>query len=531
MSYRLEIGLALLLASAVGVAVFAAHRTPKPQERDFRASTFLSGPDGSQALYRVMVRLGRPVERRRTALFALVDDTSQRRASPPALVVVLDPPMGLESAELDQVVRFVQHGGAVLAAGYGGGITRCAGWRLHPEGALDDSVAVRPPLDVGAQHAAPLRLPGAARVFAPRPRGGAKRHADRGDRRSARRAAAALRRRRDDHARVRRRLVSQSGVARQRRALPRHAAADSPPPRGTARPRRVGRIPSRIRAGVAVDGGRHLGLDGPLARRLGDLPAHGGGAGVVGRDGGAVRSAPVGDRAPSPLSPRAPRGARRRPRERLRFGHRRSAHRRRTAAPVEPRRPCGQLRPESVARDAGAGHDDSPRARLGAPPATLDHATRWRVPGTRARRRPSRGGRVGGTSPAHDARSILDAMRQVVLGQEAATREVLVCLLARGHILLEGVPGTAKTLLVRTLALALEAKFVRIQFTPDLMPADITGITLLTGAHEFTFRQGPIFADLVLADEINRAPAKTQAALLEAMQERTVTVDGQSHPL
>jgi len=119
----------------------------------------------------------------------------------------------------------------------------------------------------------------------------------------------------------------------------------------------------------------------------------------------------------------------------------------------------------------------------------------------------------------------------VVLGQEAATREVLVCLLARGHILLEGVPGTAKTLLVRTLALALAVRFVRIQFTPDLMPADITGITLLTGTHEFTFRPGPVFADLVLADEINRAPAKTQAALLEAMQERTVTVDGTSHPL
>jgi MoxR-like ATPase len=118
-----------------------------------------------------------------------------------------------------------------------------------------------------------------------------------------------------------------------------------------------------------------------------------------------------------------------------------------------------------------------------------------------------------------------------VLGQEAATREVLICLLARGHILLEGVPGTAKTLLVRTLALALDVKFMRIQFTPDLMPADITGITLLTGTHDFTFRPGPIFADLVLADEINRAPAKTQAALLEAMQERTVTVDGKSHPL
>jgi len=107
----------------------------------------------------------------------------------------------------------------------------------------------------------------------------------------------------------------------------------------------------------------------------------------------------------------------------------------------------------------------------------------------------------------------------------------LVSLLARGHVLLEGVPGTAKTLLVRTLALALDVKFQRIQFTPDLMPADITGVSILTGSHEFTFRPGPIFADLVLADEINRAPAKTQAALLEAMQERTVTVDGVGHPL
>ncbi len=140
---------------------------------------------------------------------------------------------------------------------------------------------------------------------------------------------------------------------------------------------------------------------------------------------------------------------------------------------------------------------------------------------------------MGGASPAANARRILEAVQRVVLGQEAATREALVCLLARGHVLLEGVPGTAKTLLVRTLALALDVKFQRIQFTPDLMPADITGVTLLTGGgtREFTFRPGPIFADLVLADEINRAPAKTQAALLEAMQERTVTVDGVGHPL
>jgi len=138
---------------------------------------------------------------------------------------------------------------------------------------------------------------------------------------------------------------------------------------------------------------------------------------------------------------------------------------------------------------------------------------------------------VGGTTSTLDARRILEALKGVVLGQDAALRDVMVCLLARGHVLLEGVPGTAKTLLVRALSLALDVKYARVQFTPDLMPADITGISMLTGTQEFTFRPGPIFADLVLADEINRAPAKTQAALLEAMQERTVTVDGTSHAL
>jgi len=138
---------------------------------------------------------------------------------------------------------------------------------------------------------------------------------------------------------------------------------------------------------------------------------------------------------------------------------------------------------------------------------------------------------VAGLETQVDVSGILGALRSVVLGQEAATRDVLVALLARGHVLLEGVPGTAKTLLVRTLALALDVRFARIQFTPDLMPADITGVSVLTGTHEFQFRPGPLFADLVLADEINRAPAKTQAALLEAMQERTVTADGISHPL
>jgi len=137
-------------------------------------------------------------------------------------------------------------------------------------------------------------------------------------------------------------------------------------------------------------------------------------------------------------------------------------------------------------------------------------------------------------TPPLTAEQIADALRRIrdavatrVVGQDEVIEEAVVAFLARGHILLEGVPGTAKTLLVRTLADALGAKFGRIQFTPDLMPSDITGVSILRdAAHEFEFRPGPIFTDLLLADEINRAPAKTQAALLEAMQERQVTTDG-----
>ncbi len=135
------------------------------------------------------------------------------------------------------------------------------------------------------------------------------------------------------------------------------------------------------------------------------------------------------------------------------------------------------------------------------------------------------------TAHAAAAGRLVEALAGVVLGQPDAVREAVAALLARGHVLLEGVPGTAKTLLVRTLALALGLEFRRIQFTPDLMPSDITGVSLLTGPGAFSFRPGPIFGDLVLGDEINRAPAKTQAALLEAMQERRVTVDGTSHEL
>jgi MoxR-like ATPase len=129
------------------------------------------------------------------------------------------------------------------------------------------------------------------------------------------------------------------------------------------------------------------------------------------------------------------------------------------------------------------------------------------------------------------AQTLIAELGRVVLGQPEAVRDAVAALVARGHVLLEGVPGTAKTLLVRALSLALGLEFRRIQFTPDLMPSDITGVNLLSGQSTFTFRPGPIFGDLVLGDEINRAPAKTQAALLEAMQERRVTVDGTSHPL
>jgi MoxR-like ATPase len=119
-----------------------------------------------------------------------------------------------------------------------------------------------------------------------------------------------------------------------------------------------------------------------------------------------------------------------------------------------------------------------------------------------------------------------------ILGQDEAITDLLAAFLARGHVLIEGVPGTAKTLLARTMSRALDVRFGRIQFTPDLMPADVTGISMYReNTREFEFQPGPIFTDVLLADEINRAPAKTQAALLEAMAERQVTVDGKSRPL
>ena len=120
---------------------------------------------------------------------------------------------------------------------------------------------------------------------------------------------------------------------------------------------------------------------------------------------------------------------------------------------------------------------------------------------------------------------LVSEINKVMVGQEALIERVLIALLADGHILLEGVPGLAKTLLIKTLAQAIHADYSRIQFTPDLLPADLVGTQIYNPrTHEFSVHQGPIFANIILADEINRAPAKVQSALLEAMQERQVTI-------
>ena len=139
-------------------------------------------------------------------------------------------------------------------------------------------------------------------------------------------------------------------------------------------------------------------------------------------------------------------------------------------------------------------------------------------------------------SHADDARRSLQAVRaevaKAVVGQDAAVTGMVIALLCQGHVLLEGVPGVAKTLLVRSLAAALSLDSKRVQFTPDLMPGDVTGSLVFDArTAEFSFREGPVFTNLLLADEINRTPPKTQASLLESMEERQVTVDGRPRPL
>ena len=123
-------------------------------------------------------------------------------------------------------------------------------------------------------------------------------------------------------------------------------------------------------------------------------------------------------------------------------------------------------------------------------------------------------------------------LSKVIVGQHEAIEQILIAVLSEGHALLEGVPGIAKTLTVKTLSRIINADFSRIQFTPDLMPSDITGTNVFNiSTSAFNLRRGPVFTDILLADEINRTPPKTQAALLEAMEERQVTIDGDAHPL
>jgi MoxR-like ATPase len=158
----------------------------------------------------------------------------------------------------------------------------------------------------------------------------------------------------------------------------------------------------------------------------------------------------------------------------------------------------------------------------------------------------SAGAKADGPAPAGDVKAVDDlresyqAMRRevgkLIVGQGPVIEQALICILTRSHAILEGVPGLAKTLLVSTLARCMKLEFSRIQFTPDLMPADITGTEVIqenkaTGERGFRFLRGPIFANVILADEINRTPPKTQAALLEAMQERQVTAGGVRHPM
>ncbi|MEM8955607.1 MAG: MoxR family ATPase [Verrucomicrobiota bacterium] len=135
-------------------------------------------------------------------------------------------------------------------------------------------------------------------------------------------------------------------------------------------------------------------------------------------------------------------------------------------------------------------------------------------------------------SPHDQIITVRDAMTQAVIGQETVIERLLIALLANGHVLMEGLPGTAKTRSIKTLSKLIESNFSRIQFTPDLLPSDVTGSEIYreqTG--NFEFQSGPLFGNLILADEINRAPAKVQAALLEAMEERQVTVAGTTHKL
>jgi MoxR-like ATPase len=182
--------------------------------------------------------------------------------------------------------------------------------------------------------------------------------------------------------------------------------------------------------------------------------------------------------------------------------------------------------PSSARRPA-----DAPRPEAPATPLTD-------APGTPADADPDAGGAAAPAAPRDPRTAILsvrDEVGKVIVGQDGTLSGIVAALLAGGHVLLEGVPGVAKTLVVKTLAAALDLDVKRVQFTPDLMPSDVTGQLILDGSTSgegaFHFRRGPVFTNVLLADEINRTPPKTQAALLESMEERQVSVEGETHRL
>jgi MoxR-like ATPase len=172
--------------------------------------------------------------------------------------------------------------------------------------------------------------------------------------------------------------------------------------------------------------------------------------------------------------------------------------------------PVPEARPDRDA-DSGPGAYQSPASTEAGPAAATTGA---------------------GLSPRDAILAVRDEVGKVVVGQQGVLSGLVAALLVRGHVLLEGVPGVAKTLLVKALSAALDLEFRRVQFTPDLMPSDVIGQVIYEQATAtFRFRQGPLFTNMLLADEVNRTPPKTQAALLEAMEERQVTIDGQTRPL
>jgi MoxR-like ATPase len=192
--------------------------------------------------------------------------------------------------------------------------------------------------------------------------------------------------------------------------------------------------------------------------------------------------------------------------------------------------PPGPPPDPSGAPPPGGGYGAPPGAYGAVPPPGPGNPPQPGAPGT-APAAPAALSKDAGGGERDVVRAIRSEVGKVVVGQDPVLACLLAALLVRGHVLLEGVPGVAKTLLVKTLAATLDLEVNRIQFTPDLLPSDVTGQLVLEGGTDFTFREGPIFTNLLIADEINRTPPKAQAALLEAMEERQVSTGGVTRPL